>query len=107
MERPAFLNIVVALQKPDFQILKWTDQNPDSLASILGARMDSSKNLYLEVQNAYKKQRKSFSRKRGSSITKKEKQRKSKEEGVYGVSVQQSSCSLHQSDPKDYVDDYI
>ena len=54
-KRLTFLNIVVALQKPDFQLLKLSLQESDSLSRVLGASLEVSKNLYADLQNMYTK----------------------------------------------------
>ncbi len=54
-KRPSFLDIVVALQKPDFQILKLSEEGVDKLSNILGAGLETSKDLYVDLQNAYRK----------------------------------------------------
>ncbi len=63
-KRQSFLNIVVALQKPDFQILKWPESEGDGLSRTLGADLHHSNELYLDLQNKYKKKhRRTFTRK--------------------------------------------
>lgn len=66
LKRPSFLNIVVALQQPDFKILSdWTSPTFDTLSGILGVGLDKSKDLYLDLQKTYihVKSRESESRK--------------------------------------------
>ena len=54
--RPTFTNILVSLQRPDFQLLKWTPEDIATInesARILGAPLEEGECLYTELQNTY------------------------------------------------------
>lgn len=57
--RPNFSDIVVALQHPDFQILKWSQTDIESCenanASVLGSALEDGHFLYADLQHTYKK----------------------------------------------------
>ena len=57
--RPNFSDIVVALQHPDCQILKWSQKDIDSCenanARVLGSSLEDGYFLYADLQHAYKK----------------------------------------------------
>ena len=54
--RPAFPDIMIPLQKPDFQILKWDDKDSsssDGKAKILGAPLQEGLPLHKDLQRTY------------------------------------------------------
>ena len=57
--RPGFCDMVVSLQHPDFQVLKWTQKDIDSFdnenARVLGSPLEAGYCLYRNLQNKYKK----------------------------------------------------
>ena len=55
-QRPAFTDIMVLLQKPDFQILKWSkeDIKSSSTAAItLGSSLEAGLGLHKDLRRAY------------------------------------------------------
>ena len=55
-ERPSFCDIVVSLQLPDFQILKWSVSDEDKYsqpAKTLGTAIEKGHGLYPELQGKY------------------------------------------------------
>ena len=65
-ERPAFVDIMIPLQKPDFQILKWSEDDfaSSSAASrTLGAPLEAGLALHRDLQRTYLTAAKPHSRK--------------------------------------------
>ena len=55
-ERPSFCDIVVSLQLPDFQILKWSPSDEakySQAAKTLGEAIEMGRDLYPELQGKY------------------------------------------------------
>ena len=52
-ERPLFFDIMIPLQKPDFQILKWSDNEGEGEALTLGAPLEKGRHLYRDLQRTY------------------------------------------------------
>ena len=55
-DRPGFLDIMVPIQKPDFQILKWSSEEVNSYsehARTLGAPLDAGHQLHRDLQRTY------------------------------------------------------
>ena len=58
-ERPSFCDIVVSLQLPDFQILKWSPSDEakySQAAKTLGEDIEMGQDLYPELQKKYLKE---------------------------------------------------
>ena len=55
-KRPSFTNITTLLQNPDFQILKWNEEEEKSLseeARTLGGPLEAGNLLHKDLQNFY------------------------------------------------------
>ena len=52
-KRPLFFDIMIPLQKPDFQILKWSDKEGKGEALTLGAPLEKGHHLYRDLQREY------------------------------------------------------
>ena len=55
-DRPGFLDIMVPIQKPDFQVLKWSSEEVNSYsecARTLGAPLDAGLQLHRDLQRTY------------------------------------------------------
>ena len=55
-ERPAFVDIMIPLQKPDFQILQWSEQDKKSssdVARTLGSSLEAGLSLHRDLQRSY------------------------------------------------------
>ncbi len=55
-ERPAFVDIMIPLQKPDFQVLNWSEQDTKSsstAARTLGSALEAGLCLYKDLQRVY------------------------------------------------------
>ena len=54
--RPTFFEILLALQRPDFQLLKWTSEDEASYseeARTVGSPIEAGEELYAELQQMY------------------------------------------------------
>ena len=54
--RPTFFDILLVLQRPDFQLLKWKPEDEAAYsqeARTLGSLAEAGKELYAELQNMY------------------------------------------------------
>ena len=101
--RPSFLNIVVTLQKPDFQILKWPLQDSDILSRTLGAGLDKSRNLYVDLQNVYKKRHVKSFRERNNYHRSRKTKSDAKNGAETGGTTQYNISEIQNSGNPDYI----
>ena len=54
--RPTFAQVVEALSEPEFDLLNWFEEDVKvhPQAAVLGAHLEAGKDLYRELQEAYK-----------------------------------------------------
>ena len=54
--RPSFFEILLVLQRPDFQLLRWSPEDKEAYseqARTLGGPLEDGKELYNEMQTVY------------------------------------------------------
>ena len=56
--RPAFCDLLLLLQRPDFQLLKWSEEDETAFskkARTLGGPLEDGEELYTELQTVFSK----------------------------------------------------
>ena len=98
--RPAFADILIPLQKPDFQILKWSSEEKYSEeAMVLGSPLDKGHSLHKDLQRSYLAANETPNKENGTSANKDGAGREGKDSKKDSEGAQ--ACTITKSEDND------